>query len=147
MPIRQAQNAKKRKTVLESGEAEAQAIAAQRTDHRVTQAEKDRQAAPAQDPEAGITGLDFMAMFDAMRDRKEAKRLGISVADLRAMRSSELVDPVGTERLDKPGNPRGTVPSGGEASPLGDEERRRRRGRVPLRTVLSDTVGGTRLGA
>lgn len=148
MPIRQAQNARKRKTVLESGEAEAQAIAAQRDERRITRAQKEGEPEnySMSDPDAPLLGR-LNTMSRRSMDRKEAARLGISIADLRAQRAAELVDPEGVQRPDRPGNPRGTVPEGGEASPLGDEERRRRRGRVPLRTVLSETVGGTRLGA
>lgn len=142
MPIRQAQNAKKRKTVLASGEDEARAIARQRTDMRVTRGERDPEK-PV-DPESPGYGA---VQAQLRRDRKEAERLGISVADLRAMRSSELVDPEGTVQGEK-GRPKGPVPAGGEPTALGDDERRRRRAvRRAFRTVLSDVEGGTRLGA
>lgn len=153
MPIRQAQNARKRKTVLASGEDEARAIARQRTDQRVTRGELDaakaastKSLAELRAENEGITLGEFSAMLKYKRDRQEANRLGISVADLRAMRSSELVDPKGTVQGEK-GRPKGPVPAGGEPTALGGEERRRRGVRRAFRTVLSDVEGGTRLGA
>jgi hypothetical protein len=81
-------------------------------------------------------------------DAAEAKSLGISVTDLRSMRETAVTDPKGVQRLDKPGNPKGAVPTGGEDTVLGDGgDRKRRRRAAMTTTVLSDAVGGTRLGA
>lgn len=147
MPIRQAQNARKRKTVLDSGEAEAQAIARQGADTRVTRGEQEpaKPKYSMSDADAPLLGR-FGTLIDASRDRKEAKRLGLSVQDYRAQRASELVDPEGTKR-GKQGRPSGPVPEGGEPNALGEDERRRRASRRGMRTVLSDATGGTRLGA